>query len=165
MTDWRLRLPLSLAALVLAAAALRPWLPDRATAPIRRPTARLAATIPAQLAALPPLTHFAATIERPLFSPSRRPPTGSTAGVSSAVLARRYRLQGIIAVGPAKHALVIDRKNGRRLEINPGETIDGWTVKRIAPDRLILASPAGTATLRLDTSTTTTAPAKNSRAR
>lgn len=160
MTDWRLRLPLSLAALVLAAAAVRPWLPDHAATPVPQPTARQAASAPARLAALPPLTHFAATIERPLFSPSRRPAAAPAAGLSGAALTRRYRLQGIIAVGAAKRALLIDRKGGRRLDIGQGETIDGWTVKRIAPDRLILASPAGEATLRLDNGAAAATPTK-----
>lgn len=149
MADWRLRLPLFLAALVLAAATLRPWLPRGASSPPPGVSARPISAMPGRPAALPPLTHFAATIERPLFSPTRRPPAATAARLSGAAIARRYRLQGIIVVGPAKRALLIDTVGGGRLDIGKGEKIDGWTVERIEQDRLILASPAGQAALRV----------------
>ena len=132
-------------AALLAGLALWPWLvaPPVALAPLAaRPPAAPAAAPPA----LRPLADYAAIVERPLFSPSRRP----TPGVAAAAPAtgHRFRLIGIVGTGAMRKAFVAD--GGRRAEIVAGDTLDGgWTVKEIAPDRVLLSSPAGEAVLRL----------------
>ena len=139
----RLNHALGATAVVFAAFAAWPWL----SPPV--PTVRPPAVPPANSAAprlmtLPPLVHFAAIIERPLFSPSRRPPAVAS-GVPSAE--GRYRLLGVVASGPRKTAFVAD--GSRRLDLAEGDAIDGWTVKKIGTDNVVLTSPTGDTVLKL----------------
>jgi hypothetical protein len=145
LTAPRLNHALAATAVVLAGFAAWPWLwpPVPAIRPLAAPHA--AATAPA-LSALPPLATYDAIVERPLFSPSRRAPPGVAAATGPSINSR-YRLLGILASGPRRKAFLAD--GARRIEITEGETLDGWTVKQIAQDRVLLASPAGEAVLKL----------------
>lgn len=136
---------LGAAVLLVGALAVWPWLvpPLPATRPVAPRAAQAAA--PA-LAPLPPMTTYAAIVERPLFSSSRRPTPGA-GGVPGPSVESRYRLLGIVATGVRKTAFVAE--GARRLEIAEGDTLDGWTVKTIGQDRVLLASPAGEAALKL----------------
>jgi len=134
------------AAVLFAALALWPWVvPQSALSPRRPATPSAGAPAPA-LAALPPIASFSATVERPLFAPSRRPAstavepaTGSTEG--------RYRLLGVVATGPTKKAFVVD--GTRHIEVTEGSMLDSWSIKQIGPDRVLLTSPTGDAVLKL----------------
>ena len=141
----RLNHLLGAAALVCLGLAAWPWLipPLPATRPLAAPPASAPGLA---LAALPPLASYAAIVERPLFSPSRRPPPGAEAALGSSIESR-YRLLGIVATGPKKKAFVAE--GARRVEIAEGDALDGWTVKEIGPDRVLLSSPAGEAALKL----------------
>lgn len=145
MPALRLNHALGAAAVVCAAIAAWPWLvpPAPATRPLAAPPATNAAP---SLAALPPLASFAAVVERPLFSPSRRPPPGAQAAQGGPVEGR-YRLVGIVATGPKKKAFVDE--GARRLEIGEGGSLDGWTVSEIGQDRVKLTSPTGETVLKL----------------
>jgi type II secretory pathway component PulC len=100
------------------------------------------------LAALAPFVDYAATIERPLFSPSRRPEAAAAAPNASGI-ASRYRLQGLVIAGTTRHALVTEIAGGHTQELGEGDALEGWTVTRIEQDRVTLTSPAGEATLAL----------------
>jgi hypothetical protein len=126
------------------------------------PATRLLATAPASapapaLAALPPLTSFSAIVERPLFSPSRRPPPGANA-TAGPLVASRYRLLGVLATGPKKRAFLAD--GARRIDVAEGERLDGWTVKQIGADSVRLTSPDGEAVLTLKPAASAEPPAK-----
>jgi hypothetical protein len=58
-------------------------------------------------------------------------------------------LQGLITAGQEKRALIADAASSRRLEVGEGDSVEGWIVKRIEQDRLVLSSPAGEAILTL----------------
>ena len=58
------------AATLFAALSIGPWLPSAANPAPAEP--EIAA--PPSLSEIPPLSHFAAISERPLFQPSRQPP-------------------------------------------------------------------------------------------
>jgi hypothetical protein len=136
---------LAAAAILFAALAAWPWIVP--PMPAIRPPAAPPATAPATaLAALPPLASYSAIVERPLFSPSRRPPpgAGTTLGPS---IESRIRLLGIVATGPKKTAFVAE--GAHHIELAEGDTIDGWTVKEIGQDRVLLSSTAGEAALKL----------------
>ena len=134
--------PVFVAAGVLAALTVWPWLPPHEPPPPRE----AAAAPPPALAALPPPSAFAAVTDRPLFSPSRRP-AAAPAGAAQSPLESRYRLVGVVIAGSERHALVSEGK--RHLELRLGSTLEGWVVTGIAADRVTLASPAGEAVLRL----------------
>ena len=119
------------AAVLLLALAIWPWLAP--TAAPRR-SADLDTPAPsAAIAALPPLATFAGVFERPLFSPSRRPPAEAKASALGPGIAERYRLIGLVAAGATRRALLAEGK--RRFEIAEGSALDGWTIARI--ERLI----------------------------
>ncbi|HEX3954191.1 MAG TPA: hypothetical protein VHW90_11495 [Stellaceae bacterium] len=130
-------------AALFAAAAVWPWV-----APITPPSSvaardsAAAATVPA----LPPAAAFAAVSDRPLFSPSRRPPAVAAAPLAGAVAAR-YRLIGVIAIGGDRRALLAD--GPRRIEISEGGALDSWKVARIEDDRVVFSTPTGETSLIL----------------
>ncbi|MBV9863378.1 MAG: hypothetical protein JO267_14665 [Alphaproteobacteria bacterium] len=98
------------------------------------------------LPSLPPLASFAAIAERPLFSPSRRP-SMTDRGSAAAALAGRYRLLGLVTTRDGRRALMAD--GSRTVELGEGDAVEGWSIKRIEQDRLVLSSPAGEAVLTL----------------
>jgi hypothetical protein len=124
-------------AAVFAAVAIWPWLvpPIPASHPTVEPSMVAPALSPDNL---PGLAAYAAIVERPLFVPSRRPPPAVTSSIEG-----RYRLLGIVGAGAKRRAFVAD--GARRIEIGEGDAIDGWTVKEIEQDRVLLTSPAGEA--------------------
>ncbi len=130
-------------AAVFAALAVWPWLSP--PVPTVRPPAAPEASKPAPgIMTLPPLAHYAAIVERPLFSPSRRPPSVAAAAPSAD---GRYRLLGVVASGNRKRAFVAD--GSRRLDIAEGDAVDGWTVKKIGADNVVLTSSTGDTVLKL----------------
>lgn len=141
----RLNHVLGAAAIVFVVIAAWPWLfrPVPAIRPLAAPPTSAATPT---LAPLPPLGIFAAIVERPLFSPSRRPQPGAGAALGTSIESR-YRLIGIVATGPKKKAFIVE--GARRFEIAEGDTLDGWTVTEIGQDRVRLTSPAGEAALKL----------------
>jgi hypothetical protein len=141
------------AALVAANAAvlflaLWPFLPDRAS-PARVPAPAARGDDRPALARLAPFAAYAATVERPLFSPSRRPPAGAAVAGPGSGIASRYRLQGLVIAGAARRALIVQSAGNRRFEVGEGDAIEGWVVRRIEQNTVVLASPAGEATLTL----------------
>lgn len=127
--------------LVIALAAW-PWLaPEAGSAP--RPE-KVAAPSPA-IAALPPQATFSAIVDRPLFSPTRRPPPGSNAATTG--IEARYRLLGLIVSETVRRAWLAD--GNRHFDVGEGDKLDGWTVARIDQDRLVLKSATGEAVLAL----------------
>ena len=122
---------------VFAVLALWPWLVP--PIPASRPPVESSVAAPALSSAnLPGLAAYAAIVERPLFVPSRRPPPGATSSIEG-----RYRLLGIVGAGAKRRAFVAD--GTRHTEVGEGDAIDGWTVKEIDQDRVLLISPAGEA--------------------
>jgi hypothetical protein len=129
--------------LVLAGIALWPWLPARGT--VEPPAAPAEAATAPQRISLPPAAELTATTERPLFSPTRRP--GKDAPAAS--IESRYRLQGLVIAGATRHALMVPTAGGRAIELGEGQMLEGWTVKRIERDSVLLAGPTGETRLGL----------------
>jgi hypothetical protein len=142
----RLNHVLAGAAVLLAVLALWPWVAPIAAPGLSADRSEAPPSAPA-IADLPPLAAFVAVFERPLFSPSRRPPAEEKAPVLGSSVAARYRLLGLLTAGDARRALIAE--GSRRFEIAEGGALDGWTVVRIEQDRLVLSSPSGEAVLRL----------------
>ena len=132
-------------AVLFADLAAWPWLPSAASP---APTPVTAIMPPPVLPELPPLGHFAAIEQLPLFSPSRQPHNAERPGVAApAGIEARYRVVGLIITGSSRRALLIAGE--RKIEVGEGDTLDGWKVVRIEPDRMLLSSPAGEAILTL----------------
>jgi hypothetical protein len=137
------------AALLFSLLAAWPWL-MRPSAPPHHAAAP-ATTPDTTLAPLPPLVSFAAIVERPLFAPTRRPAPGAPVVSAGPLVEGRYRLIGIVSTAAKRHAFIAD--GTRRADLGEGDTFDGWTVKEIGADRVVLTSPAGETVLKLSRAT------------
>jgi hypothetical protein len=87
---------------------------------------------------------MATVLSRPLFSPTRRPPSQdgehdfdlSDKRLTGIVIAREHRI-AIFAVAGAKPLLLTE-----------GETVNGWQIESITAHEIALRGPAGTRTLQ-----------------
>lgn len=90
---------------------------------------------------LDPAATFATIVERPLFSPSRRPaqppppqPAASAAKVQQAPPpALSATLVGVF-ISPGAGSAIVRLANGKSSSLSEGETVDGWVLKRVTPD-------------------------------
>ena len=125
--------------------AIWPWVapPAPTVRPPAGPPERAAVST---LPALPPMNSFSAIVDRPLFSPSRRPAQNSP-GPAGPAVESRYRLLGVLNVGARKKAFVAD--GTRRVEVFEGDMLDGWRVKEVGVNRVLLTSPTGEAAIKL----------------
>ena len=76
-----------------------------------------------------PLEHFRAIVERPLFSPTRRPPPSSAGEPDSG--ARQFQLKGVVVSAREQHALIVSQSTGKSYRVRTGDVVEGWRVERI----------------------------------
>lgn len=106
---------------------------------------------------LPPLEEFGAIVERPLFSPDRKPlatasapeagdqpADGGSAG-GQLLLAGTATDQGDRAV-----AILHDVAQGTQYRVWVGDQVAGWTVQAIRPREIVLANATRQVTVTLD---------------
>ena len=136
---------LGASAAVCALIAAWPWLFPPVPAPRSLAAPPANAPVPA-LTTLPALSGFSAIVERPLFSPSRRPPPGAGATLAPSAPSR-YRLVGVVATGPKKRAFLAD--GARSIDVTEGDRLDAWTIKQIGTDSVRLSSGEGDTVLKL----------------
>lgn len=139
-------------------------LPSAASAPETASTAT-----PAQLAlSLPPVESFRVVIERPLFSPTRRPPLPAPpepevtavveAPAAEPVLQPEppapppisFALVGIVMSGDQRVALVQPIDGGKAVQLREGEEFGGWTAALIERERAVFRSAYSEEELKLD---------------
>jgi hypothetical protein len=94
------------------------------------------ASLPKPRQAMPAKISFATIIERPLFSPSRRPPSEDTTAASVPSLG--FSLSGVVISTDEPFALVKPDATGDPVRIKVGEELSGWTVARIEADRILV---------------------------
>lgn len=123
------------------------WPAQRAVAPASRPdatTGEAAATGQAGvLPVLPPLESFAALVERPLFSPTRRPPPPAREpeaepAESEVDTAPRFQLVGTVTRQQEVFALILQETGGSVRWATRGEEIDGWTIVEVGQNHLVV---------------------------
>jgi type II secretory pathway component PulC len=86
--------------------------------------------------AMPAKERFAVIVERPLFSPSRQPPSEQPFAASAPRL--NLSLIGVVISTEQPVALVkLDADSGP-LRVNEGDEISGWRVVRIDPERILV---------------------------
>ena len=89
---------------------------------------------------LPNASEFRAVVERPLFMETRRPPPPAPSGPPPKLeppTPVTFQLMGVITSPKGPLALVGENK-GKYRRIRATETIDGWKVKEIHPNQLVL---------------------------
>jgi hypothetical protein len=84
--------------------------------------------------ALPPLNIYSEVVARPLFSPTRRP----SAAPASAERPANFILTGIIISRRERHVLIAHGVPRRVDRVAEGQDVEGWTVKAIDADRVLL---------------------------
>ena len=88
---------------------------------------------------------LAATLARPLFSPSRRPPMG--AGDTMPPDPGNNRLTGIV-IEPDRRVAVFAVSGAKPLILTEGESISGWQIESITASQVSLVSRSGTKILQ-----------------
>jgi general secretion pathway protein N len=123
----------------------------QAAVPVNEP----AAGPPPALMAAPELTTLTETVERPLFSATRRgpapPPAVEEAPPVEAVAAPPPALtvQGLILAGNQSIAMLRRDDTGEILTAHPGDDLSGWHVDSIAAGSVTLRGPDGPVELPL----------------
>jgi general secretion pathway protein N len=86
---------------------------------------------------LAPLSAFSAVTDRPLFSPDRRPAPQAreTLGSWSAL-----SLAGIIVTPASREVLVAHGTPAKLVHLQEGQSVDGWVVRAIEPDHIVVAN-------------------------
>jgi type II secretory pathway component PulC len=90
---------------------------------------------------LRPLQAYAEVAARPVFSSKRRPPPPPEA-VQPIATSDGLVLAGIVATASERLALVLHGQPLKIMRLKEGETVDGWTVRSILADRIIIETAA-----------------------
>jgi len=115
---------LVVAALVLLPAAASAQQPAATDKPAAAPAAGAAGDLSGV-----PLEHFRAIVERPLFSPTRRPPPSAAAEPDAGP--RQFQLKGVVVSAREQHALIVSQATGKSYRVRTGDVVEGWRVERI----------------------------------
>jgi hypothetical protein len=144
---------LLLAVASLAAAAAWPWLSGPMLGSLGGRLAASATPSP-RLTDMPPFGDFAETERRPLFVSGRRviEPVAAPIAPPAPPSFDRGRLAGIVVTGDTRVALIRDAAGGRVRRVAEGEAIDGWIVKAISVERVVLAAERGGSVIEISIS-------------
>jgi type II secretory pathway component PulC len=86
----------------------------------------------------PAISIFAEVIKRPLFTPSRRPPSPKPEVAASAPKPETLDLVGVIISADRRMALLRPRNKTDVLFAVEGQSIAGWEVRDIKPTQVVL---------------------------
>lgn len=98
-------------------------------------------------APLPPLEAFAEVVRRPLFSPTRQPPSEAVKDTQGN--AGNFALLGIIISNGVRVALLQHGRPPATARLKEGQGVDGWTIQSILPDRVVLQNGAAEQEIKL----------------
>ena len=100
------------------------------------------------LAATNPDQAFVETTARPLFTPTRRPaPAAPAAG--NVMVKGQFTLQGVIAAGDLRVALLREKSSGRVHRLEKGRDLNGITLTAVENDKVTLTQGGEQETLAL----------------
>jgi hypothetical protein len=89
--------------------------------------------------AVPPLAVYATVIERPLFSPTRRPPPAPQPAEAGPARMQGMTLKGIVLSPHRRISLIETAGAGLTPQrIAEGERVQGWSLKAVQPDHVVL---------------------------
>ncbi len=116
--------------------------------PSTEAAAKGSTAVPTTLSALPPepqfsmlpIEDFQAILERPIFSPGRRPPPVGSVELSATTGDVSFVLKGILIDADERTALFRSKRSDKLVRLGEGDKIEGWTLVRIEADQVILAS-------------------------
>ena len=84
---------------------------------------------------------------RPLFSETRRPPdhAGENAPDVDSEVLRHVGLTGVVITPERKTALIYSQKSPAMLNLQEGESFEGWRLDKVLQDRIVLSHGGETA--------------------
>ena len=85
---------------------------------------------------MPPEESFAAVLERPVFSPTRRPVPSSGAAAQPTTSAE-FLLVGVVISDSERFVLVKPLSSDKLERLREGDELAGWSAVSIAPDRVV----------------------------
>lgn len=95
------------------------------------------AALPAQTSySVAPVEDFSAILERPLFSPNRRPPAEGVATVAPSAPELEVTLIGVIISSEEQIAIVKVKDATSFARLGVGDTFQGWVLNSIEPSRI-----------------------------
>lgn len=89
--------------------------------------------------AVAPEQAYPETGSRPLFVPTRRPAPVEVAAGKPAFVRGQFVLQGVIALGDQRTALLREKSSGRIHRVETGKDVNGIKVEKIEPTEVVLA--------------------------
>ena len=90
---------------------------------------------------------LAATLARPLFSSTRRPPQSASNEAATDSDLADTRLTGIVTE-PGRRTAIFAVNGDKPLRVAEGEAVSGWRIESITPREVSLSGPSGTKTLQ-----------------
>ncbi len=113
--------------------------------PSTEAAAKGSTAVPTTLPALPPesqfntlpIENFQAILERPIFSPSRRPPSVELPATTGDVA---FVLKGILIDEDERTALFRSQRSGELMRLREGDKVEGWILVRIESNQVVVAS-------------------------
>ncbi len=95
------------------------------------------AALPAQPSyAMAPVEDFSTILERPLFSPSRRPPAQGAVSTAASEPELQVTLVGVIISSEEQIAIVRLEDASRFVRLSVGDSFQGWILDSIEPSRV-----------------------------
>ena len=95
------------------------------------------AVLPAQPSyAMAPVEDFSAILERPLFSPTRRPPAEGEVPAAASEPELQVTLVGVIISSEEQIAIVRPKDATRFARLSVGDSFQGWILDSIEPSRI-----------------------------
>ena len=88
----------------------------------------------------------ATTLERPLFTATRRPPDRALANPAAGPELPNLRLTGVL-IEPEHHIAIFTMPGTKPLVRSEGESVNEWRLDTIAPREVTLVGPTGSTTL------------------
>lgn len=88
----------------------------------------------------PPAERFIAVLDRPLFSPDRRPETVESAAPTAAPRrdeSLKAQLRGVVLADPEAAALITPEGSTQVLRVALGELFRGWRLREVHPDHVV----------------------------
>ena len=116
-------------------------LPAAADPPtVSKPSGDATVTLPSVKKSLPLLANLSEVVERPIFSPSRRPPKENQTASIPIKKPTDLVLAGVIVTRDRQIALVRRKSANQILRMSVGQQIDGWLILTILPDRMVIGA-------------------------
>jgi hypothetical protein len=99
----------------------------------------------------PPMSTFSEFVDRPLFTPSRRPPPPKTATpAETTAKSENFDLIGVIISSDERMALLQTLGTGEVLRAVEGQTVGGWEVQEIKPTQVVLKRGNATEVIKIN---------------